>query len=275
MLDGYYNYRVTGNAFLMPWSAYFEQYHIASPWIFLPGRQPPVYRHADIERTWKNQNSQFLEKKSHPLLNLTELHQVFDFYCSSLFLFPVALGVLLSGSRRFWTAAAICFCVWCGLLIESFRAPHYIAGSVGLLPLLAVYGFRLLRVIGRSYGPVLVLALGTLLCMQGAAAARGHEVGRSWETRRQSPQMIPMREAMKHGGRHLILVRYSADHVDKSNDIVYNSADIDASQIVWARDMGEAKNRELVNYYQGSRKIWLCQPDTDPATLIPYESVGQ
>ena len=74
----------------------------------------------------------------------------------------------------------------------------------------------------------------------------------------------------------MILVRYSANHADRgASEMVFNSADIDASQIVWARDMGEAKNRELVNYYQGSRKIWLCQPDTDPAMLIPYESVSQ
>jgi hypothetical protein len=60
-----------------------------------------------------------------------------------------------------------------------------------------------------------------------------------------------------------------------SDECVYNSADIDASQIVWARDMGEEKNLELVDYYRGSRKIWLYQPDTDPTALIPYGSVRQ
>ena len=73
----------------------------------------------------------------------------------------------------------------------------------------------------------------------------------------------------------MILVRYSADHIDKSDECVYNGADIDASQIVWAHDMGEAKNLELINYYWGSRKIWLYQPDTDPNRLIPYEAVSQ
>ena len=270
-LDGYYNYRVTGNAFLMPWEAYFQEYHIAPPWIISPERKPPVYRHADIERTWKEQNSEFLEKRSNPRRNLSELYEVFRFYCSPLLVFPVAIGLLLSGSYRLWTAAAICFCMWCGLLIETFRYPHYISGSVGLLPLLAVYGFRLLRVIGKSYGPVLVLVLAALLCVQGIVG-RGQERGTPWETKRQFPRMIVMKELMKQGGRHLILVRYSADHVDRSNECVYNSADIDASQIVWARDMGDAKNRELVNYYLGSRKVWLYQPDTEPGRLVAYQS---
>ena len=277
LLDGYYNYRVTGNAFLMPYAVYFRDYRSAPPWIIFSARKPPVYRHVALENSWEDDLEHFRKVRSNPLLALTESVQVFNFYCSSLFLFPIALGILLSGSYRLWTAAAICFCVWCGFLIEYVKFPHYIAGSVGLFPLLAVYGFRLLRVIGRSYGPVLVLALATLLCIQGALR-RGQERGHVWETRDanfMSLRMIAMRQAMKQGGRHLILVRYSADHIDKANECVYNGADIDASQIVWAVDMGEAKNRELVNYYRGSRKIWLYQPDADPTTLIPYESVSQ
>ena len=86
--------------------------------------------------------------------------------------------------------------------------------------------------------------------------------------------MIGTTEALKQGGRHLILVRYSAQHVT-NDEVVYNSADIDSSQIVWARDMGESKNRKLINYYHGSRKISLYEPDIDPAKLIPYASVTQ
>ena len=73
----------------------------------------------------------------------------------------------------------------------------------------------------------------------------------------------------------MILVQYYADHIDRSDECVYNGADIDASQIVWAHDMGEEKNRELFNYYQGSRKIWLYQPDADPNALIPYTGMGR
>lgn len=272
LLDGYYNYRVTGNALVMPWNAYFHEYHIASPWILFPEHKPPIYRHSAIANTWQEQNLEFRKIRSNPLLNLKDLSVVFDFYSSPLLLFPVFLGILLSGSHRLRTAAVICFSVWCGLLIESFKAPHYVAASAGLLPVLALYGFRWLRVIGGNYGPVLVLALAILLCAQGRAPDRD----RSWVTSREpSPRMIATAEAIKQGGQHLILVRYAADHVDKSNECVYNRADIDGSQIVWARDMGEAQNRELIDYYRGSRKIWLYQPDADAARLIPYDSVSE
>lgn len=267
----YYNHRVTGHALRMPYAAYFEQYQMASPWIFLPAQAPPIYRHADLRNTWEKQNEEFERKRAHPISNLKELFSIFDFFCSPLFLFPAMLALLLSRSYRLWTAAVILVCAWFGLIIESVRAPHYVAGSVGLFALLAVYGLRWLRVIGKTYGPVVVLTLVGIMCLQGRAS----EQGQSWETRRISPRMIATQEVMKHSGRHLILVRYSPDHIDRGDECVYNAADIDASQIVWARDMGEAKNQELIDYYRGSRKVWLYQPDTDPAELIPYESVHQ
>jgi hypothetical protein len=274
LLDGYYNYRVTGNAFVMPYAVYYQEYRSAPPLIIFSERKPPVYRHTDLENVWGHELEGFRKARSSLLDNLRGLRDVAFFYGSPLLLFPLTVAILLSASYRLWTAAAIYLVVWCGLLITLAKFPHYIAGSVALLALLAVYGFRLLKVIGRNYGPFLVLTLATLSCIQGKGAS---EQGQIWQTRAanfMSPRMIGAAEATRQGGRHLILVRYSAHHVD-NDEVVYNSADIDASQIVWARDMGEAKNRELINYYRGSRKIWLYQPDIDPAKLIPYESMSQ
>ena len=271
LLDGYYNYRVTGNAFLMPYAVYFGDYRVAPPLIILPERTPPVYRHANLENSWRADLEHFRKVKSHLMQNLTESRAVLIFYYSLLFVFPVSLGILLSSSYRLWTAVAICCLVWLGLLIEYAKSPHYIAGSVGLFALLTIYGFRLLRVIGRSYGAILMLTLAILMCVQGKAS----EQYQPWEARApkfMSPRMIAMRKAMEQGGQHLILVRYSADHIDKSDECVYNAADIDRSQIVWAQDMGAAKNQELIDYYHGSRKIWLYLPDNNPAELIPYDS---
>jgi hypothetical protein len=67
-----------------------------------------------------------------------------------------------------------------------------------------------------------------------------------------------------------VIVRYTPTH-DIHNELVYNRADIDHAQIVWARDMGYAKNRELIDYYP-DRKVWLLQPDLSPLSLAPYPS---
>ncbi len=52
-------------------------------------------------------------------------------------------------------------------------------------------------------------------------------------------------------------------------DWVYNVADIDASKIVWALDLGPVDNQELINYFS-MRKIWILDPKGTPPTLMPY-----
>jgi hypothetical protein len=55
---------------------------------------------------------------------------------------------------------------------------------------------------------------------------------------------------------------------------VYNTADIDNSKVVWARDMDEAENLELIRYYK-DRTVWLVQPDRKPADVSLYPSIAQ
>ena len=73
----------------------------------------------------------------------------------------------------------------------------------------------------------------------------------------------------ERGGKHLVMVRYGEGHSFHFT-YVYNAADIDGSQIVWARDLGDGKNREIVKYYSG-RQAWLFLPDAHPPKLEPYQ----
>jgi hypothetical protein len=69
-------------------------------------------------------------------------------------------------------------------------------------------------------------------------------------------------------GRHLAIVRYKPDH-EILEEWVYNQADIDGSNVVWARDMGAEKNQELIDYYK-DRRVWLVEPDERPVRVTPY-----
>lgn len=69
-------------------------------------------------------------------------------------------------------------------------------------------------------------------------------------------------------GQHLIIVRYEPSH-QPDPEWVYNAADIDASKVVWARDMSEHDNQELLQYF-GNRRIWLLEADQSPPKLTPY-----
>jgi hypothetical protein len=71
------------------------------------------------------------------------------------------------------------------------------------------------------------------------------------------------------GGRHLVLVGYSSDYFLHA-EWVYNSAEIDEQEVIWARDMGEVQNRGIVRYYS-DRQIWRLELEAGQApTLLPY-----
>jgi hypothetical protein len=68
-------------------------------------------------------------------------------------------------------------------------------------------------------------------------------------------------------GLQLVFVKNRTDQSEF--DWVYNAADIDASKIVWARDLGATKNQELIDYYS-NRKVWIIDPKDTPPKLMPY-----
>ncbi len=83
-------------------------------------------------------------------------------------------------------------------------------------------------------------------------------------------------------GRDLVFVQYTRAHT-VHNEWVYNAADIDGSEVVWARDMGPDANRELLRYYP-DRRPWLLlvghedqmvEPDqAEPVRLMDYPAAA-
>ena len=74
-------------------------------------------------------------------------------------------------------------------------------------------------------------------------------------------------------GGQIAIVRYAPDH-DTLDEWVFNAADIDGSKVIWARDMGDADNKELLQYYK-NRKAWLVQPDLPSTEVTPYPMAGK
>jgi hypothetical protein len=69
-------------------------------------------------------------------------------------------------------------------------------------------------------------------------------------------------------GPQLVVVRYSSNH-DAHGEWVYNNAEIDEAKVVWARDMGNSGNEELLRHFR-DRQVWLLQPDASPPKLTTY-----
>jgi hypothetical protein len=70
-------------------------------------------------------------------------------------------------------------------------------------------------------------------------------------------------------GKQLVLVSYGPLH-NVDWEWVWNDGDIDNSKVVWARDMGSARNEELLNYFN-DRRVWHINGDASPSRLEAYE----
>jgi hypothetical protein len=72
-------------------------------------------------------------------------------------------------------------------------------------------------------------------------------------------------QLMALGGKHLVLVSYAQTHKILA-DWVYNEADIDNSNIVFAHDLGDLDNQRLFKYF-ADRQIWIVNIDLSPHVL--------
>ena len=72
---------------------------------------------------------------------------------------------------------------------------------------------------------------------------------------------------------NLVIVRYPSPDSDTLEELVYNGADIDCQPVVFAHDLGAAKNRELLEYYR-DRTAWLLTFDPRRSRQIIFEPIS-
>jgi hypothetical protein len=80
------------------------------------------------------------------------------------------------------------------------------------------------------------------------------------------PTYVDVRSNLREmGGRHLVFVTYE-DYPTFRGDWVYNEADIPASSVVFAHDLGPAKNAEVISAYPG-RTVWRLEISADNVVI--------
>jgi hypothetical protein len=274
--SGYYNHRLTGDALLMPYQVNQAAYGYAPFFLWQKPTAEPTYHHevmrkfyeADFRdyQEWRTPAG-FLEFKGKKFV----LAWAF-FFGPTLSLGLISLPRLMRDRRmRFPLIAGSVFLL--GLLPETWCWDHYFAPATGLAYLIAMQGMRHLRLWrwhGRPVGVALVRSIPLIACalvmVRASAILLGTPVEPSWP--RGDLIRAGIRRSLENSaGEHLILVRYGAGHAPES-DWVYNDADIDGAKVVWARDMGERNNRELLQYFR-NRKVWKVDPDEVPLRLEP------
>jgi len=163
--------------------------------------------------------------------------------------------------------------------VEQSRYPHYFAPATAAFLILLLQSARHMRAHRRMPAmPALVRMAPAILILVVAARAsvpalrtRDSAIGPylSWccnapgnlERARLLDQLTSVE------GRQLVLVHYGPEHV-ATHEWVYNEPQIDQAKVVWARDMGESANRDLIHYFSDRRVWWLDVDDNakSPAT---------
>ncbi len=283
----YYNHRVFGSVFTLPYAVNRATYASAPHFLWQSPRPEPVYHHQvmrDFYSGWELK--WFLESRTR--LGLlenagTKLLYGWLFFLSFTLTLPIILlPWALRGRRvRFLFVAAVVFGF--GLAIETWLIPQYVAPFTAALYAIVLQCMRHLRVWrpgGRSSGlflvravPMLCIVLPALrLCAQPLNIHLASDTWsiQSWYGTR--PKGLPRAHTAKllegYSGLQLAMVRYSAGH-NVLDEWVYNAPDIDQSKVVWAREMDPASNRELLRYFKG-RRVWLIEPDFNPPRVTPY-----
>jgi hypothetical protein len=172
-----------------------------------------------------------------------------------------------------------------GTNLFPYLLVHYLAAVTCLFTLAAVAGLEQLSrmrirelAVGSWAGKIVLLLCAAHFLLwygshlfEGTSMAAALEPYETWDVLPHSDphdRKLINRQLAAIPGKLVVLVQYSAHHVFQ-NEWVWNAADIDASRIVWARDLGDPENAKLIAYYR-DRVFWLLRPDDRPPTLQPY-----
>lgn len=291
---GYYNWRVTGNPFLMPEQLSLDIYHSDRAFLWQsPGPQLD-YHHKelrDFDVYWLQKFRQARSIGGAVFSLWAKMVWIWFFFLGPALTFPILACVAIvpygfpwsrvSPRIRLWLR--ICGVLMIGLLLEFYFEPHYVSFIAGLVLVLVLTTMRYLRHWewrGRPTGVFMVRAV-PMICLVMALLRVGamplHILNaapqpQTWcyTLRGNTERARILGELMRSPGRHLVIVRYGPTYdINTKWEWVYNEADIDNTKVVWAREMGEHRDRELISYFK-DRHVWLVEPDKAPPRLSAY-----
>ena len=156
-----------------------------------------------------------------------------------------------------------------GLTLETYLSPHYFAPIIALNYYFIIQGIRIWRARNHRVGQFVLYAVPLLaLAVLAIVVYQSNQAYDAFAPYIQRARLLG--QLKQQPGMHLIVVKYGPNH-SFHKEWVYNEADIDASKVVWARDMEMPQNCELINYFK-DRVIWSLEidRDEDPVKLRPY-----
>ena len=277
---GWYNAQITGSAFKSPYALYRQDYGTPQSYWW----QPPVvvthFDHPELAANYQDQLRYWQRRSSPRALWESTWHRLRDFWRFFIgpFLTPAILFVPFALRRRRlrpWLLVS-------GLFIldhATYHAwyPQQSASETILIVWLTLEGWRQLRVwrprigVGLAMSRNLTAGFATAFALLIIGLAALPVLPNSWTGFRRiwdSMSVPPSRRETaiarleRMPGKHLVFVRYSADH-HWYDEWVFNGADIPGSRVLFARMCTPESDRALADS-MSDRDVWIANPDEDP-----------
>lgn len=282
-MDGYYNYRVFGSPFTLPYQVNRATYASAPVFLWQHPRPEPVYRYQAMRDFYSGSELTLFLAARTPggfLRGIVKKAGIAVFFICGFALLPplVMLPLVLRDRRlRFLVIAGMVTAM--GLCANAWLFPHYLAPFAAGIYAVILQATRhlcarrrgsqnrgLAVVRGMSAVCLLLATLRVFAAPLHLAIPRWPEMWYGTE-----PLGIPRARVLAGleaiPGGQLAIVRYSPQH-EPFDDWVYNAADIDRSAVVWARETPD-RDAALRQYFS-TRNVWLVEPDSDPPKISPY-----
>ena len=284
----YYCWRTTGNPLRLPYQVYEQTYGALPFMVWQKPRPEPEYRHAILRQLNIAEQGKQAREQRGIRGYLNRIYLAITFYLGPALLLPFLALLFTVRDRSVWGDLSLrarpllilLLIAWVGEGMVEYYNVHYSAPILGLIVALVLFAMQALRRWNRAgvflsravpLICVLVFALRVVAAPLHISIRQIHPYG--WY----QPQKLPRgwayrapveKELESTPGNHLVIVRYSPMHAVDS-EWVYNDGDLVRARIIWARDMGEDANRQLIERY-ANRTVWVAEPDAVPPRLTPY-----
>jgi len=277
LATGYYYSRVTGSPFVMTYEVNRVQYATAPYFIWQEPRPEPEYHHAVMRDYYRWELVEFERNRTltgYVARAAEKIGEWWQFYLGPLLTVPLLVFRWVMKSRKMRLPLALCGTMIAGFAVQTWTFPHYFSPATGAVYILLVLSLRYLRLWRRHAGgvgravvhAVPVLACAMILLRVGAAALHTH-IEPDWP-RGNLERAAVVHQLRQFAGDQLVLVCYASHH-NVDHEWVWNEASIDDAKVVWARDMGDSANVELLRYFN-NRQVWLIHGDDPSPKLEPY-----
>lgn len=258
------NQRVTDDPLRLPYQVYEQQYGLTSLFLWqAPKVNPPSYRHAVFEKYYAAEDEDAQQKFSSLTSTVREkgkaLADVIHFFAMGGEYLLLVCMPLAFVSRRFRLGVLLLIPALLAAAATPWTWTHYAAPAAPLIMMLLMLTLvGLLRWLDRrklaGWSPALLTLAALLFAVQGWSQFQADRALNStaWALRRQQLE----NELVSQPGLDLVVVSYTDKH-NPHQEWVYNKANLDRAEVVWARSISPAADQTLVEYFSDRRVVYL------------------